>query len=87
MPIDLDKNIIIKDVGGSLIAFLFYGHIELASEVNALKTTVEQSKGELKDIWSKYNKGQTVFINHSMKEMDYKVKQAEKWEQFYKDKN
>ena len=71
---------------GSLIAFLFYGHIELASEVHSLQTTVEQSKGELKNIWMKYNDGQKMFVNHSMNEMKYKVKQAEKWEQFYKNK-
>lgn len=72
---------------GSLIAFLFYGHIELASEVHSLQTTVEQSKGELKDIWTKYNDGQTMFVKHSMGEMKYRVDQAEKWERFYREKN
>ena len=77
---------VITTVLGSLIGYVFYGHIELASEVHSLQTTVEQSKGELKNIWVKYNDGQKMFVDHSMNEMKYKVKQAEKWEQFYKEK-
>ena len=77
---------VITAVLGSLIGYIFYGHIELASEVHSLQTTVEQSESELNDIWTKYNNGQKMFVEHSMEEMAYRVRQAEKWEQFYKEK-
>jgi len=81
-----DKDTIIKAVGGSLMAFLFYGHIDTAATQKTIITKQEQSDSELDDLWGKYNEGQAMFVEHLMKEMDYKVKQAEKWEQYWKEK-
>lgn len=91
MPLDLDKDVIIKTVLGSLMSFLFYGYIELKAKFDALEAKqeqrVSQNERELKNIWIKYNVGQKMFMDHCIKEMEYKVKQSEKWEQFHKEKS
>ncbi|MCK5605516.1 hypothetical protein KAR91_26725 [Candidatus Pacearchaeota archaeon] len=88
MSFDLakDKDMILKAVGGSLMAYLFYGHIALQAKVGTLEAELVQAKSELDDIWGKYNGSQEMFMNHGMSEMEYKVKQAEKWEALYKEK-
>lgn len=81
-----DKDMIIKAVGGSLMAFLFYGHIDNVAHVGTLEARLEQAEGELNDLWGKYNKGQEMFFDNALKEMKYKVEQAKKWEALYKEK-
>jgi hypothetical protein len=82
----LDGKVIMMMVTASLTGYIFYGHITLAAKVETVITVQEQSTSELDDLWSKYNDGQQMFVGHMMKEMDYKVKQAEKWEGLYKEK-
>lgn len=59
---------------GSLIGYVFYGHIALEAKVSVLEIQLEQVRSETKDIWGKYNSaGQQM--------MDYMIDDARQKEQ------
>lgn len=52
---DIDSKTAVMGVFGSLLAYMFYGRIQDASDIQALKQEMEQVKSEQRDIWTKYN--------------------------------
>jgi hypothetical protein len=82
----LDGKVIVMAVMASLTGYIFYGHINLEATVSTMDAVQVQSASELDDLWGKFNGGQKMFFDNAIKEMDYKVKQAEKWEALYKEK-
>lgn len=71
---NIDSNQIIMGIFGSLLAFMFYGRIQDAADIVKLTGEVEQHKGELRDVWGKYNDaGKTM--------MDFMIEDARQKEQ------
>ena len=51
----INMNNAVMAIMGSLLAFMFYGRIQDAADIIALKGEVIQAKSELRDVWGKYN--------------------------------
>ena len=63
---DIDSKTAVMGVMGSLMAYMFYGRIQDASDIQSLQQVVIQLKGEQVDLWGKYNedikeKGEMMF--------------------------
>lgn len=63
---DIDSKTAIMGVFGSLLAYMFYGRIQDASDIQSLQQVVVQLKSEQVDLWGKYNedikeKGEMMF--------------------------
>ena len=82
---------------GSLLAFMFYGRIQDAADIIALKGEVGQAKSELRDVWGKYNSAGAQFMEHmiedarekeQIKEMvkDAQLIETERWLEYWKEK-
>ena len=72
---DIDQKTAVMGIMGSLMAYMFYGRIQDASDIQSLQQVVVQLKGEQVDLWGKYNedikeKGELMF-----KVADYVIEQ------------
>jgi hypothetical protein len=52
---DMDGKTAVMGIFGSLLAYMFYGRIQDASDIQSLKQEMIQVKTEQVDLWSKYN--------------------------------
>ena len=78
---------IVVTILGSLVAYVFYGFINLSAEVKAMRPVIEQMEGEQKDLWNKYNdddKDKVVFITNYY---ESRLKSEVRWTEFYKEKS
>ena len=76
---NLDFKTILMGIVASLSGYVFYGYIELKAEVNVVKTQLEQSQSELRDLWSKYNEQLDKEVNFITKFYEFQKKeQADK---------
>jgi hypothetical protein len=76
---NLDFKTILMGIVASLSGYVFYGYIELKAEVNVVKTQLEQSQSELRDLWSKYNAQLDKEVNFITKFYEFQKKeQADK---------
>ena len=77
---------IVVAILGSLVAYVFYGFINLSAEVKTMHPVIEQVRTEQKDLWSKYNKDQDSKIEFIKDYYDFKVYEEKRWVEFYKEK-
>ena len=69
MPLtDIDGKTATMAIMGSLLAFMFYGRIQDAADIVALKGEVEQHDGELRDVWGKYNVAGAQYMEHMIED-------------------
>jgi len=78
---------IVVTILGSLVAYVFYGFINLSAEVKTMHPVIEQVKSEQNDLWSKYNENQKEKINFITDYYMFKVEQEKVWVEFYKEKS
>jgi len=52
---DIDQKTMAMGVMASLMAYMFYGRIQDASDIQAIKQELIQLKTEQVDLWGKYN--------------------------------
>lgn len=78
---------IVVTILGSLVAYVFYGFINLSADVKTLHPVIEQIQGEQKDIWNKYNQDQKDKVIFIMDYYQFKVDEEKRWVEFYKEKS
>ena len=52
---NIDTNQILMGILGSLVGYVFYGHINLEAQVSVHDIKITSGKAERVDIWNKYN--------------------------------
>ena len=88
----------IMAIFGSLLAFMFYGRIQDASDIIRLREQVDQLQTEQLDLWNKYNKhteSQMKFMIQDAREKekikeivkDIQLQETERWLKFYEKKS
>lgn len=77
---------IVVAILGSLVAYVFYGFINLSAEVKTLHPVINQMKSEQDDIWKKYNKNQDDKIELIKDYYQFKVDEEKRWVDFYREK-
>ena len=77
---------LVVTVLGSLVAYVFYGFINLSAEVKTMHPVIEQTRIEQKDLWNKYNKDQDQKIVFIKDYYQFKVDVENRWTEFYKEK-
>lgn len=78
---------IVLAVLGSLVAYVFYGFINLSAEVKTLHPVINQVVSEQDDIWNKYNQDQKDKIEFIKNYYEFKVAEEKRWVEFYKQKS
>jgi len=78
---------IVVTILGSLVAYVFYGFINLSAEVKTMHPVIEQVRTEQKDLWNKYNKDQDSKIDFIKDYFKFKVDEEKRWVEFYKEKS
>jgi len=78
---------IVLAVLGSLVAYVFYGFINLSAEVKTLHPVIKQQDSELDDLWRKFNDINTDKVTMMKDYYQFKVDEEKRWVDFYKDKN
>ena len=88
MSIDniLDGKTMVMAVVGSLTAYVFYGHINLAAEVKTVVTKQEQVVGEQRDLWGKYNNEAMYKVEFMKEYYTDKVNNEKMWAEYWKEK-
>ena len=81
---DFDTNKILMVILGSLVAYVFYGFIDLSAKVDTIETKQNQVLGEQRDLWNKYNDDQNKKFDFAVKFYEYKLEQEKTWKEFYK---
>ena len=61
---NIDTNQILMGILGSLVGYIFYGHINLEAKVAGLVIEQTQGKSERVDIWNKYNDAGENYMIH-----------------------
>ena len=83
---DIDTNKILMVILGSLVAYVFYGFIDLSAKVDTIETKQNQVIGEQRDLWDKYNDDQRTKFDFAVKFYEYKLEQENTWKEYYKNK-
>ena len=65
---NIDTNQIMIVVLGSLISYVFYGHINLEATVSGVVIEQAQGKSERVDIWNKYNTAGEQYMKHMIED-------------------
>lgn len=91
MPVSTEKALsilggIVLMVLGSLVGYIFYGHIMLASKVETVITKQEQGDSERRDLWGKYNKEQDDKFEFVKNYYEFKLEEEKRWTDFYREK-
>jgi hypothetical protein len=73
---NFDTKTILMGIIGSLTAFMFYGRIQDASNIQTLQEKVEQGSGERADLWGKYNNDIEKKFEMYEKMADFMIKDA-----------
>ena len=58
-----DSTQILMAIIGSLTAFMFYGRIQDASDIQSIKQEQVDQSSQLRDIWGKYNDAGAQMMN------------------------
>ena len=66
-------NLAIMGILGSLIGYVFYGHIQLEATVSVHDIQMEQGISERKDLWGKYNDAGDMFGDFIVKDANDKA--------------
>ena len=61
---NIDTNQILMGILGSLVGYVFYGHINLEAKVSVQEIQMEQVQSELRDVWGKYNDAGESYMIH-----------------------
>ena len=78
---------IVLTVLGSLVAYVFYGFINLSAEVKTMHPVIEQQDSELDDLWGKFNDINSDKVEMMKDYYQFKVDEEKRWVDFYKDKS
>ena len=65
---NIDTNQILMGILGSLVGYVFYGHINLEAKVSVIEVQQTQGKAERVDIWSKYNSAGQSYMVHMIED-------------------
>ncbi len=77
---------VILTVVGSLVGYVFYGHIQLDAKVSTMESKQEQVISEQRDLWGKYN-DEAMYKVEFMKEYYIdKVDNEKRWGEYWKEK-
>ncbi len=93
----IDTNQILMAILGSLVAYVFYGHIALEAKVSVHDLQLEQDGSELNDIWGKYNSAGEQMMNFMIRDarekeelkeeiLTLELKESERWLEYWKAK-
>ena len=77
---------IVVAILGSLVAYVFYGFINLSADVKTMHPVMEQVKSEQDDIWRKYNSDQKDKVEFIKDYYQFKVDEEKRWVDFYREK-
>jgi hypothetical protein len=94
---NIDTNQILMGILGSLVGYVFYGHINLEAKVSGLIIEQTQGKTERVDIWKKYNNAGAQYMEHMIQDarekeqikeqiLQVKLEEANRELHFYKNK-
>lgn len=61
---NIDTNQILMGILGSLVGYVFYGHINLEARVSGIVIEQAQGKSERRDLWGKYNDAGASYMQH-----------------------
>ncbi len=95
---EIDSNKILMAILGSLVGYVFYGHIRLEATVGVHDIEINQGESERIDLWGKYNDAGEKFMDfliqdarekESLREEIIKndLKHTEYWLEYYKHKS
>lgn len=77
----IDFKVILIAIIGSLVGYVFYGHIQLEADVSVFRERQQQQESEIDDLWEKYNKEQSMKFEMAAKfyqmQIDYQKDRAE----------
>jgi hypothetical protein len=65
---NIDTNQILMGILGSLVGYVFYGHINLEADFKTIKTKQEQVITEQRDLWGKYNSAGQSYMKHMIED-------------------
>jgi len=65
---NIDTNQILMGILGSLVGYVFYGHINLEATVSVHNIELLQGKSERRDIWNKYNEAGASYMVHMIED-------------------
>lgn len=65
---NIDTNKILMGILGSLVGYVFYGHINLEAKVAGIIIEQTQGKSERVDIWTKYNDAGEAYMIHMIED-------------------
>lgn len=88
---------VLMGILASLTAFMFYGRINDAAQIQLLLQEKEQAKSERVDIWGKYNVAGKEYMEHMIADAREKeqlkeqilqldLKETERWMEYWKEK-
>lgn len=77
---------IVLTVVGSLVGYVFYGHITLEAKVLTMDSKQKQVIGEQRDIWGKYNSEAMYKIEFMKEYYNDKVDNEKRWGEYWKEK-
>ena len=65
---NIDTNQILMGILGSLVGYVFYGHINLEAKVSGILIEQAQGKSERVDMWTKYNNAGESYMIHMIED-------------------
>jgi len=77
---------VILTVLGSLVGYVFYGHINLSAKVETINTRQDQVIGEQRDLWGKYNEDMDDKIDFMKDYYEFKVDNESRWTEYWKER-
>jgi hypothetical protein len=94
---NIDTNQILMGILGSLVGYVFYGHINLEAKVSVHDIQMKQGISERKDIWNKYNDAGEAYMIHMIEDarekeqikeqlLQVRLEESNRELQFYKSK-
>ena len=64
----IDTNQILIAILGSLVGYVFYGHIKVESTVGGIVIEQSQGKSERINLWGKYNDAGASYMEHMIED-------------------
>jgi hypothetical protein len=77
---------VVLTVVGSLVGYVFYGHIQLDAKVSTMESKQEQVIGEQRDLWGKYNDEAMYKVEFMKEYYNDKVEDEKRWGEYWKEK-